>query len=105
MFDYLTITAVIDDRIFCVHGGDEISFLILKTLGLSQQLISLDQIRVLDRFTDQPDAPLTELLWSDPSQDQEKEGFSLNTARYAKQFDLKSDLVEEQVAFSAKTPS
>lgn len=27
MFDYLTLSVVIDDRIFCVHGGADLFFL------------------------------------------------------------------------------
>jgi len=62
LFNYFTIAALIDDRLFCVHGG------------LSQQITSLDQIRVLDRYQDVPaTGALTEILWSDP--DQEREGF------------------------------
>ena len=30
MFDFLTLSAVIDDRIFCVHGGAQLHFLIRK---------------------------------------------------------------------------
>jgi serine/threonine-protein phosphatase PPG1 len=77
MFDYLTIAAVIDEKIFCVHGG------ILKTyersdlsaLGLSPSISSLDQIRVLYRFQDIPaEGALTDLMWSDP--DPEREGIN-----------------------------
>eukprot|EP00736_Rhodelphis_marinus_P002369 Rmarinus@m.13824 len=65
MFDYLSITAVIDDKYLCVHGG------------LSPSLHALDQIRVLDRFQEVPhDGPLADLLWSDPDKDHKyKEGF------------------------------
>lgn len=38
MFDFLTLAVVIDDRIFCVHGG------------LSPSIHYIDQIKVLDRF-------------------------------------------------------
>jgi hypothetical protein len=38
LFDFLTLSAVIDDRIFCIHGG------------LSPSVHSIDQIKVLDRF-------------------------------------------------------
>jgi serine/threonine-protein phosphatase PPG1 len=53
MFDYLTLAAVIDNSIFAIHGG------------LSPLIVSLDQIRVLDRFQEIPhEGPLTDLLWS-----------------------------------------
>lgn len=66
MFDYLTVAALIDDSIFCVHAG------------ISQNVVTIDQIRVLDRFKEVPhEGALADLLWSDP--DPEKEGFQLNT--------------------------
>lgn len=37
VFDYLSLSAIIEDRIFCVHGG------------LSPSINTLDQIRVIDR--------------------------------------------------------
>lgn len=37
IFDYLSLSAIIDDRIFCVHGG------------LSPSINTLDQIRIIDR--------------------------------------------------------
>eukprot|EP01099_Mayorella_cantabrigiensis_P008103 TRINITY_DN7461_c0_g1_i1.p1 TRINITY_DN7461_c0_g1~~TRINITY_DN7461_c0_g1_i1.p1 ORF type:complete len:324 (-),score=64.04 TRINITY_DN7461_c0_g1_i1:622-1551(-) len=59
MFDYLTIAAVINDKIFAVHGG------------LSPVITTLDQIRVLDRFQEVPhEGALCDLLWSDPDQEQ-----------------------------------
>eukprot|EP00698_Gefionella_okellyi_P004519 TRINITY_DN14148_c0_g1_i1.p1 TRINITY_DN14148_c0_g1~~TRINITY_DN14148_c0_g1_i1.p1 ORF type:complete len:309 (+),score=42.47 TRINITY_DN14148_c0_g1_i1:74-1000(+) len=65
MFDYLTIAAVIDNTIFCTHGG------------MSPSILTLDQIRVLDRFQEVPhEGPLADLMWSDP--DPEKEGFTLS---------------------------
>ncbi|KAL0477791.1 hypothetical protein AKO1_002599 [Acrasis kona] len=55
MFDYLTVAALIDGTVFCVHGG------------LSPAITTLDQIRVLERFKDVPaEGALTDLLWSDP---------------------------------------
>jgi len=63
VFNYLSIAAIIDDKILCLHGG------------LSQHITSLDQIRVLDRFQDVSESGfLTEILWADP--DQEKEGYN-----------------------------
>jgi len=55
MFDFLTLSVVIDDKIFCVHGG------------LSPSIHSIDQIKVIDRFREiPPDGPMADLVWSDP---------------------------------------
>ncbi|EGG21286.1 putative protein serine/threonine phosphatase [Cavenderia fasciculata] len=62
MFDYLPVAAIIDDSIYCVHGG------------LSPSALSIDQIRVLDRFQEVPhEGPLADLMWSDP--DPDRDGF------------------------------
>jgi serine/threonine-protein phosphatase PPG1 len=56
MFDFLTLSVVIDDRIFCVHGGmvirlDEyFKYNDTYTIGLSPSIHSIDQIKVVDRF-------------------------------------------------------
>ena len=42
VFDYLSLSAIIEDRVFCVHGG------------LSPQINTLDQIRVIDRKQEVP---------------------------------------------------
>jgi serine/threonine-protein phosphatase 4 catalytic subunit len=55
IFDYLSLSALIDDKIFCVHGG------------LSPSINALDQIRAIDRKQEVPhDGPMCDLLWSDP---------------------------------------
>ncbi|RKP08097.1 serine/threonine-protein phosphatase 4 catalytic subunit [Thamnocephalis sphaerospora] len=55
VFDYLTLAAVIDDRVLCVHGG------------LSPKITRLDQIHYIDRKQEVPhDGPMCDLLWSDP---------------------------------------
>ncbi|XP_042049689.1 serine/threonine-protein phosphatase PP1 isozyme 9-like [Salvia splendens] len=54
-FNCLPVSAVIDDRILCMHGG------------LSPELKQLDQINEITRPTDIPDSGLLcDLLWSDP---------------------------------------
>lgn len=57
-FNCLPVAAIIDDKIFCCHGG------------LSPDLDSMDQIRQLSRPTDVPDqGVLCDLLWADPSEE------------------------------------
>jgi serine/threonine-protein phosphatase PPG1 len=58
MFDYIPVAALIDQRIFCTHGG------------LSPSMQTIDQIRVLPRFQEIPfEGLLTDLMWSDPETD------------------------------------
>ena len=55
VFNVLPITACIEERILCMHGG------------LSPDLQSLDQLKMIARPTDVPDnGMLCDLLWSDP---------------------------------------
>eukprot|EP01080_Neovahlkampfia_damariscottae_P003388 gene3388-5933_t len=64
-FDFITISALIDGKIFCVHGG------------ISPQVMDLDQIRVIDRFLELPgEGSFSDLVWSDP--DVNIEGFGHN---------------------------
>ena len=54
-FNWLPISAIVDDKILCMHGG------------LSPELVSLDRIRKIVRPTEVPDKGiLCDLLWSDP---------------------------------------
>ncbi|ORX91104.1 Ser/Thr protein phosphatase, partial [Basidiobolus meristosporus CBS 931.73] len=65
MFDFLTLSVVIDNSIFCVHGG------------LSPSIHTIDQIKVIDRYREIPhEGPMADLMWSDP--DADKEDFSLS---------------------------
>lgn len=57
-FNCLPIAAIIDEKIFCCHGG------------LSPDLHSFEQIRRIARPTDVPDTGLLcDLLWSDPDKE------------------------------------
>ncbi|PRP81839.1 serine/threonine-protein phosphatase 4 catalytic subunit [Planoprotostelium fungivorum] len=57
IFDYLSLSALIDEKIFCVHGG------------LSPNINTLDQIRAIDRKQEVPhDGAMCDLLWSDPDE-------------------------------------
>ena len=61
-FNCLPVSALIDERILCMHGG------------LSPNLTSLDQINKIIRPTEVPDTGmLCDLLWADP--DKKVEGW------------------------------
>jgi len=55
LFDYLPMSALVEDRIFCLHGG------------LSPSIDTLDHARALDRVQEVPhEGPMCDLVWSDP---------------------------------------
>lgn len=55
IFDYLSLGALVDDRVFCVHGG------------LSPSIQTLDSVRLIDRKREIPhEGAMCDLLWSDP---------------------------------------
>jgi serine/threonine-protein phosphatase 4 catalytic subunit len=55
VFDYLSLSAMIDGRALCVHGG------------LSPNINTIDEIRAIDRKREVPhEGPMCDLLWSDP---------------------------------------
>lgn len=60
MFNVIPITAIIDDKILCMHGG------------LSPELEKPKQILTIERPTDIPDTGLLcDILWSDPKPSEE----------------------------------
>jgi len=70
IFDYLSLSALVEDRVFCVHGG------------LSPAISTLDQIRTIDRKQEVPhDGSMCDLLWSDP-EEIDGWGLSLRGAGY-----------------------
>jgi len=55
VFDYLTLAALVDGKILCVHGG------------LSPDIRTLDQIRTIHRNVEIPhEGAFCDLMWSDP---------------------------------------
>lgn len=65
MFDYLPIAAIIDQKVFCVHGG------------LSPTLHHISDIKQIQRVQEIPhEGPFADLMWSDP--DGDKPGFSIS---------------------------
>lgn len=70
LFDYMPLTALINEEIFCLHGG------------LSPSIDTLENIRNLDRVQEVPhEGPMCDLLWSDPD-DREGWGISPRGAGY-----------------------
>lgn len=71
IFDYLSLAALIENKIFCVHGG------------LSPNINTLDQIRTIDRKQEVPhEGAMCDLLWSDPEEVVENWGLSPRGAGY-----------------------
>jgi serine/threonine-protein phosphatase 4 catalytic subunit len=57
VFDYLPLGAIIDGKVFCVHGG------------LSPSITDMDEILAIDRKQEVPhDGAMCDLLWSDPEE-------------------------------------
>jgi len=55
VFDYLPLGAIIDGSVLCIHGG------------LSPEIRTIDQIRIINRNMEiPPDGPFCDLMWSDP---------------------------------------
>jgi serine/threonine-protein phosphatase 4 catalytic subunit len=70
IFDYLILAAVVENKIFCVHGG------------LSPNVKTLEDIQDLDRHQEVPhEGAMCDLMWSDP-EDIEDWGLSARGAGY-----------------------
>lgn len=55
VFDCLGLAAIVEGKVFCVHAG------------LSPEINTIDQIRLIDRCREIPnEGPLCDLMWSDP---------------------------------------
>lgn len=102
-FNCLPVSALIDEKILCMHGG------------LSPELNKLDQILNLNRPTDVPDTGLLcDLLWSDPSN--EAQGWAMNdrgvsytfgpdkVAEFLEKHDLDLICRAHQVHYAQKAP-
>mgnify|MGYP000176081002 CR=1 FL=1 len=64
LFEYLPISALVDNKVFCMHGG------------LSPSISRVDDVRQLDRFvTEDHEGAICDLMWSDPD---DRPGWNVN---------------------------
>lgn len=68
LFNYLPVSALIDNKVMCMHGG------------LSPQMDMIDMLNDIDRFADVPfEGCICDLLWSDPQEEGKVQGWSEST--------------------------
>lgn len=67
VFNFLPLSAIVDNKIFCVHGG------------LSPKINKIDDITAINRFVEIPHSgPMCDLLWSDPDERTQGRPIDLN---------------------------
>lgn len=83
-FNWMPVAAVVQDKIFCMHGG------------LSPDLTNLAQILDIERPTDVPDEGLLcDLLWSDPDPDVPGWGYNARGVSYTFGRDIVSEFLAQ----------
>ena len=83
-FNWLPISAIVDDKILCMHGG------------ISPDLNSLDKIRKIVRPTEVPDKGLLcDLLWSDPDKNVDGWGTNERGVSYTFNENIVNKMVED----------
>ena len=91
LFNYLPISAIVNNKIFCLHGG------------LSPDIETIDEIRKIDRRRDIPSSgAMCYLLWSDP-EDRNGWGISPRGAGFVWGYDCSDEfLYENNLMFVAR---
>ena len=78
LFEYLPLAAIIDNKIFCLHGG------IGATLQRIEQVEGLDKLRplkVIHEVHTDTDKLVVDILWSDPTENDSELGILPNVVR------------------------
>ncbi|KAL6042122.1 Serine/threonine-protein phosphatase 2A catalytic subunit beta isoform [Balamuthia mandrillaris] len=71
LFDYLPLAAIVENEVFCPHGG------------LSPYLDTLDDVNAIERFREVPhEGPMCDIMWSDPDHTIDGWGMSPRGAGY-----------------------
>jgi serine/threonine-protein phosphatase 4 catalytic subunit len=84
LFDYLSLAALIDNRVLAIHGG------------LSPSINKLNDIKMIDRRQEVPhDGPMCDLMWSDPVEDMKGWHVSPRGAGYLFGADIVEKFVRE----------
>ncbi|EGR29418.1 serine threonine-protein phosphatase 4 catalytic subunit, putative [Ichthyophthirius multifiliis] len=87
VFEYMTISALIDDKIFCTHGGIASDVKNLDDVNIYSfiNIQKKTKIRQLDRVKEIPaQGEMCELLWNDPEEN--TKGFKENQRGHGKTF-------------------
>ena len=83
VFNYIPISALIEDQIFCVHAG------------LSPSIQTLDDLKELDRVQEIPhEGPFADIMWSDPEAEIQGFGISGRGAGYVFGKDIVDKFIE-----------
>jgi diadenosine tetraphosphatase ApaH/serine/threonine PP2A family protein phosphatase len=75
-FDWLPLAATIDDRILCLHGGIGCSINTVEDIGRMQR-----PLEVVHEVTNLEQQMLIDILWSDPTENDQEVGVKINTTR------------------------
>lgn len=78
LFEYLPLAALVDDKIFCLHGGIGAN---LQKVEQVQQLDVLRPLTVVHEVKTDTDRLIVDILWSDPTESDNELGILPNTVR------------------------
>lgn len=78
LFEYLPLAAIIDDKIFCLHGGIGAN---LQRIEQIEQLDSHRPLQVIHEVRTDTERLVVDILWSDPTENDSELGILPNVVR------------------------